>query len=173
MGRKILCITLMLLLLSGCISAPSSSEKHFVKLYTTDPTSTSDQADSIVEVELAAVPSPLRIAEAYRDTFFHSKNASTHLPELSWRGISTDERGMVTIDFTQDGLTRVSQGSYTESSTLMGLAKSIILGDPKVNAVSYSVEGKEYASGHFIFELGVPFLTREQLKEEMDKTASK
>ncbi|GEM_PF-4186306 len=171
MGRKILCISLMLLLLSGCISAPSSSEKHFVKLYTADPASTSDQVDTVVEVELSAAPSPQGIAEAYRDTFFNTKDAPAHLPKLGWRSVSVDKQGMVTIDFTTDGLTRVSQGSYTESTTLMGLAKSIILGDPKVDAVSYSVEGKEYASGHFVFELGVPFLTREQLKEEMGRSA--
>lgn len=171
MGRKILWISLMLLLLSGCISAPSASEKHFVKLYTADPTSTSERVDTAVEVELPDAPSPLGITEAYRDTFFTQKDAPAHLPKLSWHSVTMDEQGMVTIDFTQDGLTRVSQGSYTESTTLMGLAKSIILGDPKVNSVSYSVEGKEYASGHFIFELGVPFLTREQLQAEMGKTA--
>ncbi len=163
MGRKIIFLSLLLLLLTGCFTAPSSSEKHYVKLYTTDPTSSSDQVDTEVEVQLADTPTPLRIAEAYRDTFFKGKDTPAHLPELGWHSVTIDDQGMVTIDFTQDGLTRVSQGSYTESTTLMGLAKSIILGDPKVNAVTYSVDGKEYASGHFIFDLGAPYITREEL----------
>lgn len=166
--KKLLLFVFLTVFLSGCHSSEKTKSEvkevsYEVVMYTSIPYSNGETQIYNSEEHIESFkekPNASNILATYIKRYLNT-DSDDSVTTFTYNSITIDDHNMVHIDLSQKTFELITVGSFMETSVLEGISKTILVNDPSVYSITYTIDQQPYESSQYSIPLGSPFKTRD------------